>query len=748
MATIVAVWVPALVFGNLFALVWLLFASATSPLKKIISGRRLKDDNHDNDDDTHGQDDQSQPEITSKDGKQSARVSPVVLEWKNICSWYSRGGAKVDVLRKAQGSALPGEMTAIMGPSGAGKSTLLDILTRRKECSAFSGSVLVNGEPIGKTFTKMASYVPQEDHFVPLLTALETVQFYAGLMLTPAMNKDEINFRVSTVLSELGLTLHQSTTVGGVLPGGLHLRGLSGGQKRRLSIAVGIIAAPSILFLDEPTSGLDSFTALNVMQYLRTLAVDFGHTVVISIHQPRIEIWNMFNSVVMLSRGRTMYVGAPDGVVPWFSETLGYKYDNATDGFAAEWAIDLISTDFDKPMTEPMSSMHSEHEIEAAANSFVKTHLAQDLEGNPMVGLTQGGKGGGTVDVKAEENDLKMDRKLSNGSAKNETSIPHCIHASSQCISKRLTTSWTHCTLLSWRTFLSLTRNPSDVSGRMLTATWIATFIGAIFYDLPKDASGMLTRFQVLFLVMIILILFPYLSVALVTSDRQFFLADMSARLYSPSTYYFCKSLVHLPFNLMNAGVFIMIVYGMTGLREDIVAWGKHVVILLLAFLIFVQILQLSATVVSSADLAFMLGVGVIAVNLLFANFFIRKEDMAFPWMGNLRSISAMGYAFEGVATAEMADREFSFPCDTVSDSTTQLSSISGISPGAISFFADRISEENGETCTMSGDTILEFFSHNMPFTGTVGILGLFLLLLHLGTCIVLLYLGRRPNAC
>ena len=87
------------------------------------------------------------------------------------------------------------------------------------------------------------------------------------------------------------------TMVGGTLPGGLLLRGLSGGERKRLSIAAGIIAAPSIVFLDEPTSGLDSFAALTVMGFLKRMARDNGHVVIASIHQPRSAIWSMFDKV-------------------------------------------------------------------------------------------------------------------------------------------------------------------------------------------------------------------------------------------------------------------------------------------------------------------------------------------------------------------------------------------------------------------------------------------------------------------
>jgi ABC-type multidrug transport system ATPase subunit len=95
----------------------------------------------------------------------------------------------------------------------------------------------------------------------------------------------------------MGLKHKAKTMVGGTLPGGLMLRGLSGGERKRLSIAAGILAAPSIVFLDEPTSGLDSFAALTVMGHLKRMARDNGHVVIASIHQPRSAIWSMFDRV-------------------------------------------------------------------------------------------------------------------------------------------------------------------------------------------------------------------------------------------------------------------------------------------------------------------------------------------------------------------------------------------------------------------------------------------------------------------
>ena len=167
----------------------------------------------------------------------------------------------------------------------------------RKNVGVVEGSILVNGQPRRADFSHRSSYVPQEDNFVPTMTVLETLTFYSRLVLPEHLTAQEKRQRVSEVLSMVGLVEAKNTMVGGLLPGGIHFRGLSGGERRRLSIATGVVSAPSVIFLDEPTSGLDSFAALNVMQYMRTLTDTKGHTVIASVHQPRVGIWNMFDQV-------------------------------------------------------------------------------------------------------------------------------------------------------------------------------------------------------------------------------------------------------------------------------------------------------------------------------------------------------------------------------------------------------------------------------------------------------------------
>ncbi len=234
-----------------------------------------------------------------------------------------------------------------MGPSGAGKSTLLDILAGRKSVGKLSGSVCVNAVPRGSSFSRHVSYVPQEDSFLPTMTVAETCRLHAALTLPRGTPRGQMAERTDEVLAAMGMLHARDTLVGGVLPGGLSLRGLSGGERKRVSVAVGILAAPSIIFLDEPTSGLDSCSALSVVEHLRDRAHDSGLTIVASIHQPRAAVWAAFDTCSMLSGGLLLYSGRCGGIVPWF-ESIGMgPWRSDVHGTASDWVMDLVNIGFE-----------------------------------------------------------------------------------------------------------------------------------------------------------------------------------------------------------------------------------------------------------------------------------------------------------------------------------------------------------------------------------------------------------------
>ncbi|KAG6614192.1 ABC transporter G family member 15 [Phytophthora cinnamomi] len=271
--------------------------------------------------------------------------NPCVLSWTDLS--YTVKGKKTPelpwgtktILDRVSGRCAPGELTAIMGPSGSGKTTLVDLLADRISSGDVSGVIEVNGtERNTKTFRAVTSYVAQEDTLLGSFTVVETMRMAAKLSLPNTVTSHEIEIRVENVMDAMGLETARDTLVGDIFR-----KGLSGGQKRRLSIAIELLSNPSILILDEPTSGLDSSAAHNVMKFIVKLCAE-GKTVVCTIHQPSSLVYEMFTNVVVLSAGQTVYCGPRSKMISYFASS-GYdcpQYMNP-----AEYFISLVNTDFE-----------------------------------------------------------------------------------------------------------------------------------------------------------------------------------------------------------------------------------------------------------------------------------------------------------------------------------------------------------------------------------------------------------------
>ncbi|KAG7546180.1 ABC-2 type transporter [Arabidopsis suecica] len=202
------------------------------------------------------------------------------------------------ILRNITLTSHPSQILAIVGPSGAGKSTLLDILAARTFPT--SGSMHLNSVPINpSSYRKISSYVPQHDIFFPLLTVSETFTFSASLLLPK--NPSKVSNVVVSLLKELNLTHLAHTRLG---------QGLSGGERRRVSIGLSLLHDPEFLILDEPTSGLDSKSAFDVVQILKFIATSRQRIVILSIHQPSFKILSLIDRVLLLSKGTVVYHGS------------------------------------------------------------------------------------------------------------------------------------------------------------------------------------------------------------------------------------------------------------------------------------------------------------------------------------------------------------------------------------------------------------------------------------------------------
>ncbi|KAL6738783.1 hypothetical protein Aduo_012295 [Ancylostoma duodenale] len=239
-------------------------------------------------------------------------VEPITLSWNRLRVSVKKGGR--ELLHGVTGLARPGELLALMGASGAGKTTLLNtLLSRNLKGLTVEGTVAVNGNQIGRDITAISGYAQQEEMFVGTLTVREYLSIQARLRTNlPSERREK---RVNVVLTQLGLTKCQNTRIGvtGVL------KGISGGEARRLTFACEMLSNPALLFCDEPTTGLDFFMAENVVQVLSKLAKS-GRTVVCTIHQPASQLYLMFDRVMFLAGGRTAFLGSPRECIQFFED--------------------------------------------------------------------------------------------------------------------------------------------------------------------------------------------------------------------------------------------------------------------------------------------------------------------------------------------------------------------------------------------------------------------------------------------
>ncbi|KAG6594918.1 ABC transporter G family member 17, partial [Cucurbita argyrosperma subsp. argyrosperma] len=215
---------------------------------------------------------------------------------------------EVDLLHRISGYSPKGSVTAVLGPSGAGKSTFLDGLAGRIASGSLKGRVSLDGMEMSPGLIKRTSaYIMQDDRLFPKLTVYETLMFAADFRLGSIPSSEKIH-RVENLIEQLGLSSARNTYIGDE-----GTRGVSGGERRRVSIGVDIIHGPSLLFLDEPTSGLDSTSAYSVIEKVHNIART-GSTVILTIHQPSSRILSFFDHLIVLARGQLMYQGPPKDV--------------------------------------------------------------------------------------------------------------------------------------------------------------------------------------------------------------------------------------------------------------------------------------------------------------------------------------------------------------------------------------------------------------------------------------------------
>jgi ABC-type multidrug transport system ATPase subunit len=248
---------------------------------------------------------------------------------------FSRPMRKKVLLESASGFMLPKKVTAIMGPSGAGKTTLLNCIFGR--IPRAMGELHINGTPREMShYKKLLGFVPQDDLVIKELTVRENILFSARVRLpnTAEWTDARVQEHVDAVIGALGLTEQANLVV----------TKLSGGQRKRTNIGIELAAAPAAIFLDEPTSGLDASKALEVCNTLRDIA-NMGVLVVTVIHQPRFDIYEQFDELILLAKGGfTAYVGPREYATAYFKEVARAETEACRwEGNAADVLMDFCN---------------------------------------------------------------------------------------------------------------------------------------------------------------------------------------------------------------------------------------------------------------------------------------------------------------------------------------------------------------------------------------------------------------------
>ncbi|KAK4838203.1 hypothetical protein QYF36_011860 [Acer negundo] len=392
------------------------------------------------------------------------------LVWQDltVVAQSLKNGTAKKLVSGLSGYAEPDRIMAIIGPSGSGKSTLLDALAGRLSTNTLmTGNILLNGKkaPID---SRDVSYVTQDDYFLGTLSVREILTYSSHLRLPSKMTNNEIDEIVQETIVKMGLQDCAEKKIGN-----WHLRGISTGEKRRLSIGVEILTQPKVLFLDEPTSGLDSASAFFVLLVLNSIAHD-GRIVVCSIHQPSSHLFDLFDDLLLLSNGETIYFGDAKLAVKFFAEA-GFPCPtrrNPSDHF-----LRCINSDFDKISTSPLPSQRQ---------SVSTQTEAIPTSSNSQIKLT-------TEEIKAKLVEKYKDSDISKNIRKRVQEL--ALGEQVEIVSNKSNAGWwKQLWTLSGRSFLNMSRDMGYYWLRTLFYILVSVSAGNLYFNIGISYQSIIQR--------------------------------------------------------------------------------------------------------------------------------------------------------------------------------------------------------------------------------------------------------------
>ncbi|XP_065081724.1 ATP-binding cassette subfamily G member 4-like isoform X2 [Ochlerotatus camptorhynchus] len=657
----------------------------------------------------------------SENGQKKGMVSlthlpkrpPIDIEFNELAYSVSEGHKRSykTILKGINGKFRSGELTAIMGPSGAGKSTLMNILAGYKT-SNLIGSVLINGKDRNlRKFRKLSCYIMQDDRLLPYLSVREAMMVSANLKLGKDISLQLKKEIVEEIIDTLGL-LEAANTLA---------LNLSGGQRKRLSIALELVNNPPVMFFDEPTSGLDSATCSQLIYLLKSLARG-GRTIVCTIHQPSARIFEMFDNLYVLAEGQCIYQGRVNGLVP-FLASIGLEcpsYHNPANyvmevacGEHGDWNSKLVTAvsngkcnNYNQPVLaqgksqknvaleedQPAEKIVTVLSLGAGEDDLVKASAVEfttiNIEplnneskfsssavvssnkttGDDSVGtstMVVVSLGKGTADGAAGT----ASAAGGNGAPPSVSTKPTCTtslldstESVSIAVPKKLTgfptSGWMQFWILLKRTFITIMRDQTLTQMRLVSHVVVGAIIGMIYYDIGNDAAKIMSNAGCIFFTTMFT-MFTAMMPTILTfpTEMAVFVREHLNYWYSLKSFYFAKTVADLPFQVLFTSVYVIVVYYLTSQPMEPKRAGMFVLICILTSLV-AQSLGLLIGAGMSVETGVFLGpVSTIPI-ILFSGFFV-NFDVIPKYLQWLTYVSYVRYGFEGAMVSVYGmDRE------------------------------------------------------------------------------------------
>eukprot|EP00257_Ricinus_communis_P019111 XP_015578001.1 ABC transporter G family member 21 [Ricinus communis] len=492
-------------------------------------------------------------------------LRPITLKFEDVeysvnfstngssCCSRNEPKSKRTVLNGVSGIVRPGELLAMLGPSGSGKTTLLTALSGRLPVKV-SGTITYNGLPYSSSMKRNTGFVAQDDILYPHLTVIETLTYAALLRLPKKLSKQEKIEQAEMVIMELGLNRCRNSIIGGPL-----LRGVSGGERKRVSIGQELLVNPSLLLLDEPTSGLDSTTAQRIVATLKGLARG-GRTIITTIHQPSSRLYRMFDKLVVLSDGCPIYSGLADPVMEYFGSigyVPGFNFVNPAD-FLLDLANGIV------PGTKQDDQLEVHGRLDHPDDqSSIKQSLISSYKKNLYPALK--------AEIRRNSQDPVLPSSTGTSSLRNSEN-------------QWATTWWQQFKVL-LRRGLQERKHESYSGLRIFQVMSVSILSGLLWWH--SDTSHIQDQVGLLFFFSIFWGFFPlFNAIFAFPQERPILIKERSSGMYRLSSYYFARMAGDLPMELVMPIIFVTVAYWMGGLKPSLITFVLTLLIILFNVLV------------------------------------------------------------------------------------------------------------------------------------------------------------------